>query len=136
VLLSHPLVLRSRAPGLWVAAALLFIETVRKLSQRRKKPPNTINKHQNTTSTRQTRADRANGNAEDLRYLLISHAFQPDEQDDLALFRWQFAQGSFEIAQLQGGDGVGRGGQSRCDSSIETVFPSRTERRTSLALAL
>jgi hypothetical protein len=37
-------------------------------------------------SNREPRAYRADGHVDDVRHLLIGHAFKPDEQDHLALF--------------------------------------------------
>jgi hypothetical protein len=65
------------------------------------------------TSPGQTRAHSADRHAEDRGDLVVTHPFEADEQDHLALFLRQLADRPFEIAQLQCGDRVGLDRQYR-----------------------
>src|ERR1700693_2266231 len=63
--------------------------------------------------TRQARADRADRDAENLGDLLVAHAFEPDEQDHLALFLRQLGDRGLKVAQLKYIHGVGLDRQDR-----------------------
>src|SRR5437764_4320690 len=65
------------------------------------------------SAARQPRADSADRYAEDFGHLLVAHALETDEQDDLALLLRQPRHGGLQIAQLQHGDGIGLHGQHR-----------------------
>src|SRR5579875_3510043 len=73
---------------------------------------------QGFAAARQARHHRAQGDLQHLGGLLIAHAFQADEEDDLLLLRRQCVEGAREVPQLKG-YGLGCRARQACHDLIE-----------------
>ena len=56
---------------------------------------------QRVAAARQARADRAHRHVEHLGHVLVAHAFEPDQQDHLALLLGKLGQRAVEVAQFE-----------------------------------
>ena len=87
---------------------------------------------QHVAATRQPGSDSTDRDAEDRGDLFVTHAFETDEQDHLALFIWQTSHRPFKVAQLQRIPAFDAAVSTEATSSTGTAIPSRTELRTLL----